>query len=85
MPEPRYTINTRVPVRISLEPSSRDQTAMRRRYRHGTVPQGVVRGGGRFTAGALPVEIRNGLPEFKPYVYQGLGYDQYGDDDDADS
>ena len=22
-------------------------------------------------------EIRNGLPEFRPYRYRGLGYDQY--------
>lgn len=34
--------------------------------------------------GTVPVEIRNGLPEFKPYVYRGVGYDIYsgeGDDD----
>jgi hypothetical protein len=79
MPEPRYTVSVAPGIRVTLEPSSRDPAAMRRRYRHGTAPEGVTRGGQR--AGALPVEIRNGLPPFKPYVYRGLGYDQYGDDD----
>ena len=27
-------------------------------------------------AGTLPVETRNGLPEFKPYVYRGTGRDR---------
>lgn len=81
MPEPRQPFSLAPAVRVSLEPSSRDPVAMRRRYRHGTVPQGVTRGGARYASGALPVEIRNGV-SFKPYVYRGLGYDQLTGDRD---
>ncbi|HEV2372086.1 MAG TPA: hypothetical protein VGS19_07955 [Streptosporangiaceae bacterium] len=82
MPEPRFTVSVVPAIRVTLEPSSRDKAAMRRRYRHGTVPRGVSRGMSTTGSAALPVEIRNGLPEFRPYVYRGLGYDQFGDDDE---
>ena len=39
------------------------------------------RAGGRRPRG-VPVEVRNGLP-FKPYVYRGVGYDQFTGEDDA--
>jgi hypothetical protein len=73
MPEPRYSERLHV-TRASLEPSSRDKAAAQRRYRAG-------KRNGHDPVGAIPFEIRNGLP-FKPYVYRGLGYDQFGDDDD---
>jgi hypothetical protein len=61
---------TASPVPIVFDAHSRDATASKRRWRHGA-------------RGPVPVEIRNGLPPFRPYVYRGLGYDQLtGDDDD---
>jgi hypothetical protein len=57
----------RAPVAIVYDPDHRAKSAAQRRRRRGR-------------SGPVPVEVRNGLP-FKPYVYRGLGYDQYGDDD----
>lgn len=67
MPEPRYPVDATAAIRITLEPGSRDLAAAKRRNRAGT-------GSGR-GARALPVEVRNGLPAFKPYVYRGTGTD----------
>ena len=78
MPELRHDgprLNAAIPVTLELQ--SRDPAAARRRYRRGTMPRDCSRG----VDGSLPVEVRNGLPEFRPYVYRGLGYDIYGDDD----
>jgi hypothetical protein len=74
MPEPRYLERVRI-SRVTLEPNSRDQAAAKRRQRNGRLTG--AHGG---SSAQMPVEIRNGLP-FRPYVYRGLGYDQYGDDD----
>ena len=52
-------------IPITFEPPGRDSAAYQRRYRHGR----------RMDRG-FPIEVRNGLPEFRPYVYRGLGYDQ---------
>ena len=57
----------RAPAAIVFDPDTRAKSAAQRRRRHGS-------------SGPVPVEIRNGLP-FRPYIYRGLGYDQYGDDD----
>ena len=76
MPEPRTLSGRerRTLAAITYEPSAGDPAAYSRRYRAGN-----RRGRG---AGAIPVEIRNGLP-FKPYVYRGAGWDIYTGDGDA--
>jgi hypothetical protein len=74
MPEPRYAERMTTDLRVTLEPGRRDLAAAKRRNR-----AGKLAGHGQ---ASMPVEIRNGLP-FKPYIYRGLGYDQYERDDDA--
>jgi len=44
-----------------------------RTERAGSDPWNTAKGGGRPDFR----EIRNGLPEFKPYTYRGTGEDQY--------
>ena len=78
MPEPRHDRAATVPVRVTLEPGSRDPAAYQRRIRSGRVR------GRKGPDGSLPVEIRNGLP-WKPYVYRGLGYDIYESAEDGDA
>ena len=71
MPEPRRLreLDSHLPA-IALELHSARPAEATRRRRRGL-------------SGSVPVEIRNGLP-FKPYRYQGTGYDQLtGGDDDA--
>jgi len=62
--------------------------AARRHWRHGEPPcEACLAAHRRQKAEALGHdagthvpdrrEIRNGLPEFRPYVYRGTGYDQY--------
>jgi len=46
--------------RIIVETTKVDPSAARRRMRRGE-------------SASRPVEIRNGLPDFKPYVYRGGG------------
>jgi hypothetical protein len=72
MPEPRDLARVTV-TRATLEPSSRDPNAAQRRYRAGKTS-------GKGPVGAIPFEIRNGLPERVNYVYRGLGYDQFDPD-----
>ena len=50
----------------------------KRRSRRGDVQ--ATRGGG---LRAVWTETRNGLPDFKPYVYRGEGYDIYEEDEEA--
>ena len=47
-------------VPVTFEPPGRDSAAYQR--------------GARLNHG-FPVEVRNGLPEFRPYVYRGTGVD----------
>ena len=72
MPEPRAGRLPSTNIRVTLEPETRDSAAARRRQRAGRPGYG--------RKGAVAIEIRNGLP-FRPYIYRGLGYDQYGGDD----
>lgn len=74
MPEPRRDAAPVLGARFTLEKQARDPVATRRRYRHGTMPENVSHGVGGI-GGSLPVEIRNGMPPFRPYVYRGTGHD----------
>ena len=51
------------PPRVIIETTKVDPTGARRRMRRGE-------------RASRPIEIRNGLPDFKPYVYRGTGTDQ---------
>ena len=71
MPEPRRRrdLDSHLPALALETHASRPATATNRRRRGRTGP--------------VPTEIRNGLPDLKPYVYRGVGYDIYtglGDD-----
>jgi hypothetical protein len=48
------------PPRVIIETTKVDPTGARRRGERAS----------------RPIEIRNGLPDFKPYVYRGTGTDQ---------
>ena len=78
MPELRSAIrNLPAPVPpIEIDSKTRDQNAYRTDLRHGAQNQGA------FRAGKI-VEIRNGLPDFVPYVYRGTGNDQLEESDYA--
>ena len=71
MPEPRRLreFDSHLPA-ITREGEASRAAEMRRRQRRGQL-------------GRVAVEVRNGLP-FRPYRYQGLGYDQLGGDDGQD-
>lgn len=60
-----------VAVTITLEPTSRNPAAHRRRLRAGGATSG------HDARGTVPTQVRNGLPLLRPYVYNGTGYDQY--------
>ena len=67
MPSPRaaYGRDYTAPAQIEIDAKNRDRAAYIRERRRGD--SGPFRG--------KPVEIRNGLPGLKPYVYRGAGHD----------
>jgi hypothetical protein len=70
MPELRNVRALAAVPRTETDSKNRDATRYAGELRHGHT--GQFRGAGRV------VELRNGMPEARPYTYRGTGHDAYG-------
>ena len=85
MPEPRASrgrdFSASAPIQFDSSERTRElENLYQRKRRSDALPGNRTI---RAMRGAVPVEVRNGIP-WKPYVYRGLGYDQMEAAIDAD-